>query len=200
MRKPFSFFLSRQHSQSPHPSFFQNPIQTEEPPVELQESHLEVADDYTKRKNVFRVKTTNGSEYLCQADHEEDMKEWMHAIEETAIAIVVDDRKDPAFAVSASSSTNRGLRKLTSFRNRSPSVHAPATKSRKASEGKGLLGSSLNRELIHSCFNLQSRQVCCQTKPKTRRRGRAKWPSNGRRSSTATNPASSKTSLKEEAP
>ena len=120
------------------PSFsFQNPIQTEEPPVELQESHLEVADDYTKRKNVFRVKTTNGSEYLCQADHEEAMKEWMHAIEETAIAIVVDDRKDAAFAASTST-TNRGLRKLTSFRNRSPSVHAPATKSRKASEGKQL--------------------------------------------------------------
>ena len=27
---------------------------------------MEVADDYTKRKNVFRIKTDSGSEYLFQ--------------------------------------------------------------------------------------------------------------------------------------
>ena len=38
----------------------------EEKPVKLLESEVEVADDYTKRKNVFRVKTEAGSEYLFQ--------------------------------------------------------------------------------------------------------------------------------------
>ena len=38
----------------------------EEKPVKLSESEVEVANDYTKRKNVFRVKTEYGSEYLFQ--------------------------------------------------------------------------------------------------------------------------------------
>ena len=38
----------------------------EEKPVKLAESEVEVANDYTKRKNVFRVKTEQGSEYLFQ--------------------------------------------------------------------------------------------------------------------------------------
>ena len=38
----------------------------EEKPVKLAESEVEVANDYTKRKNVFRVKTELGSEYLFQ--------------------------------------------------------------------------------------------------------------------------------------
>ena len=38
----------------------------DEKPVKLAESEVEVANDYTKRKNVFRVKTDGGSEYLFQ--------------------------------------------------------------------------------------------------------------------------------------
>ena len=38
----------------------------EEKPVKLSESEVEVANDYTKRKNVFRMKTEGGSEYLFQ--------------------------------------------------------------------------------------------------------------------------------------
>ena len=38
----------------------------EEKPVKLAESEVEVANDYTKRKNVFRMKTEGGSEYLFQ--------------------------------------------------------------------------------------------------------------------------------------
>ena len=38
----------------------------EEKPLKLVESEVEVASDYTKRKNVFRVKTDGGSEYLFQ--------------------------------------------------------------------------------------------------------------------------------------
>merc|ERR1719427_287963 len=97
-------------------------LEYEEKPVKLVESEVEVASDYTKRKNVFRVKTDAGSEYLFQAENENLMKEWVTAIDETAMAIIVDERKD-----------SNKLRKLTSFRNRSPTGQSPASKSRKSS-------------------------------------------------------------------
>ena len=34
--------------------------------MKLADTEVEVASDYTKRKNVFRVKTEHGSEYLFQ--------------------------------------------------------------------------------------------------------------------------------------
>jgi len=97
-------------------------LEYEEKPVKLMESEVEVASDYTKRKNVFRVKTDAGSEYLFQAENENLMKDWVSAIDETAMAIIVDERKD-----------SNKLRKLTSFRNRSPTGQSPASKSRKSS-------------------------------------------------------------------
>ena len=50
------------------------------------------------------------------------MKEWVHVIDKAAMAIIVDERKD-----------SNKLRKLTSFRNRSPTGQSPASKSRKSS-------------------------------------------------------------------
>jgi len=97
-------------------------LEYEEKPVKLVESEVEVANDYTKRKNVFRVKTDAGSEYLFQAENEILMKEWVHVIDKAAMAIIVDERKD-----------SNKLRKLTSFRNRSPTGQSPASKSRKSS-------------------------------------------------------------------
>ena len=44
-------------------------LEYEEKPVKLVESEGGVANDYTKRKNVFRVKTDGGSEYLFQVTH-----------------------------------------------------------------------------------------------------------------------------------
>ena len=100
----------------------QDNMEYEEKPVKLVESEVEVANDYTKRKNVFRVKTDAGSEYLFQAENEILMKEWVHVIDKAAMAIIVDERKDSKFG-----------RKLTSFRNRSPTGQSPASKSRKSS-------------------------------------------------------------------
>jgi len=97
-------------------------LEYEEKPVKLVESEVQVANDYTKRKNVFRVKTDGGSEYLFQAENESLMKDWVTAIDDAATAIIVDERKD----------LNK-LRKLTSFRNRSPTGQSPASKSRKPS-------------------------------------------------------------------
>ena len=88
---------------------------------------LEISDDYTKRKHVFRIKT-NRSEVLYQADSEVAFQQWLTSLE----AIVGPQR------------ISRNARKLTSAstalasntRNRSPTGHSPATKSRKPSSGK----------------------------------------------------------------
>ena len=89
---------------------------------------------------------------MCsQAEGEDNMLEWVTAIEDSSVAfVVVDERKDSvasASAIAISSSSGRGgssgggsggsgIKKLTSFRNRSPSAHSPATKARKASSGR----------------------------------------------------------------
>ena len=48
-------------------------------PVLFQAS-VEAADDYTKRKFVFRLHTSDGSEYLFGADNEEQQQEWVKKI------------------------------------------------------------------------------------------------------------------------
>jgi hypothetical protein len=116
----------------------QHPTSFEEGPVQLAEGRVEVADDYTKRKNVFRVRTDAGSEYLFQTEGEAAMYEWVTAIEDTALAIVVDERRDGGLAVAGAvgGTASAQMKKLASFRNRSPSAHSPATKARKASTGE----------------------------------------------------------------
>ena len=71
------------------------------------------------------------------------MQSWMTAIEETALAIVVVVNEDKN-----AKETARSLRKLTSFRNRSPSVHSPATKARKASQGLNQISSFCKANIL----------------------------------------------------
>ena len=94
-----------------------NPKSCEEPPCPLNESRVEIADDYTKRKNVFRVRTQHGSEYLFQAECESAMQEWVKTIEAAALALVVYDRDSAANSASTDKGgTKTGIKKLTSFR------------------------------------------------------------------------------------
>ena len=44
----------------------------------------EIASDYTKKKNVFRLKLENAAEYLFQAAEEEEMTQWVNAINQVA--------------------------------------------------------------------------------------------------------------------
>eukprot|EP00095_Tigriopus_kingsejongensis_P000631 maker-scaffold275_size226830-snap-gene-1.25 protein:Tk00631 transcript:maker-scaffold275_size226830-snap-gene-1.25-mRNA-1 annotation:"spectrin beta chain" len=55
-----------------------------EPPVEISGSTAEVANDYTKKKHVFRLKLNNGGMYLFQAQNDEEMNQWVGAINESA--------------------------------------------------------------------------------------------------------------------
>lgn len=49
-------------------------------PVTIYNAICEKADDYTKKKNVFRLKCTDGSEFLFLAPSQEEMKDWVNKI------------------------------------------------------------------------------------------------------------------------
>ena len=121
----------------PHLTFQNNQLSFEEvPPIILSESGVEVADDYTKRKYVFRLKTQSASEVLFQAESEANLSAWIDKLEPLAEASVNASSQAPASApASANPLASSGGRKLTSTRNRSPTGHSPATKNRKPSAG-----------------------------------------------------------------
>jgi len=53
-----------------------------EPPLPLSACTIEVASDYTKRSNVFRLKLSAGAEYLFQAQTTEEMNMWVQKFKE----------------------------------------------------------------------------------------------------------------------
>ena len=55
----------------------------EEAPLRMDDSKVEIADDYTKRKCVFRLKTSSGSECLFQAESDASLSHWVSVIEDT---------------------------------------------------------------------------------------------------------------------
>ncbi|CAB1343777.1 unnamed protein product [Coregonus sp. 'balchen'] len=53
-------------------------------PISLNDAACEVALDYKKKKHVFKLKATDGNEYLFQANDDEEMNLWMQAISNAA--------------------------------------------------------------------------------------------------------------------
>ncbi|XP_077174841.1 spectrin beta chain, non-erythrocytic 4 isoform X2 [Paroedura picta] len=51
-----------------------------EPLLSLHNATSEVANDYKKKKNVLKIKTQDGGEFLLQAKEEEEMKAWLEAL------------------------------------------------------------------------------------------------------------------------
>lgn len=65
-------------------------VALEDFPVRLDNSsQVEVAEDYTKKKGVFRIKTQSGTECLFQADTEAALQTWVQAVEDLIQAVVV---------------------------------------------------------------------------------------------------------------
>ncbi|PFX24563.1 rho GTPase-activating protein 21-A-like isoform X2 [Stylophora pistillata] len=54
---------------------------SDEQPISIKSSIVDIAHDYTKRKNVFRLTTFNGSEFLFQSEDPESMMSWIEAIQ-----------------------------------------------------------------------------------------------------------------------
>ncbi|KAI4903228.1 hypothetical protein NFI96_021851 [Prochilodus magdalenae] len=50
-------------------------------PVSLKDAACEVAVDYKKKKHVFKLRVTDGNEYLFQAKDDEEMNTWIQAIQ-----------------------------------------------------------------------------------------------------------------------
>uniref|UniRef100_A0A665T3N2 Spectrin beta chain n=1 Tax=Echeneis naucrates TaxID=173247 RepID=A0A665T3N2_ECHNA len=61
-----------------------------EVPISLREATCDVASDYKKKKHVFKLRVTDGNEYLFQAKDEEEMSTWIQAILNASAA----DRSD----------------------------------------------------------------------------------------------------------
>jgi len=61
-----------------------------EPPIDLSGGAAEIATDYTKKKNVFRLRLSNGGDYLFQANDQDEMVAWVNninqAVQQTAEA------------------------------------------------------------------------------------------------------------------
>uniref|UniRef100_A0AAX7T4E9 Spectrin beta chain n=1 Tax=Astatotilapia calliptera TaxID=8154 RepID=A0AAX7T4E9_ASTCA len=49
-------------------------------PISLKDATCDVASDYKKKKHVFKLRITDGNEYLFQAKDEEEMSTWIQAI------------------------------------------------------------------------------------------------------------------------
>lgn len=49
-------------------------------PITIFNAICEKADDYTKKKNVFRLKITDGSEFLFLAPSQDEMEDWVNKI------------------------------------------------------------------------------------------------------------------------
>ncbi|XP_066955513.1 spectrin beta chain, non-erythrocytic 5 isoform X7 [Macrobrachium rosenbergii] len=47
------------------------------PPISIHQAKVEVAEDYTKKKHVFRIITSDNAEYLLLAESEENLNEWV---------------------------------------------------------------------------------------------------------------------------
>jgi len=128
-----------------------SPLPFEDQPISIKSSIIDIAYDYTKKKNVFRLTTYNGSEYLFQAEDNESMLQWIRVIQENnnpdedkdgivnAELIVRKSAQQQESSsnlanVSSPQQTQKGKEKKTStrsLRSKSPSPHSPGPKPKK---------------------------------------------------------------------
>ncbi|KAK8724099.1 hypothetical protein OTU49_017494 [Cherax quadricarinatus] len=121
------FYKDRQHA-------LQTPLGVEEQ-VTLRGAEVDVASDYTKRRNVLRLATPGGSQLLLQADTPPEMLAWLSTLQNNcALQEGEAGSKTPINNNNISpQSSNKAMRKLTSLRTRSPTGQSPSTKARKPS-------------------------------------------------------------------
>jgi len=55
-----------------------------EQPLDLSGGEAKIAIDYIKKENVFRLRLSNGSDYLFQAKDQEEMAAWINATNKAA--------------------------------------------------------------------------------------------------------------------
>ncbi|XP_050452931.1 uncharacterized protein LOC126852311 isoform X3 [Cataglyphis hispanica] len=151
LRGPIIYFYKDRHSQSPSLSTENEGNAGQS--VDVRCSVVDVAEDYTKRKHVLRVANPT-AEVLLQTEDAASMALWLrslhsHAAAEKSSDVVSCTSKQqavpqtpttPSGGVSPSNGqrlsplpSHKGIKKLTSFRNRSPTGQSPVNKTRKPS-------------------------------------------------------------------
>lgn len=86
-----------------------------EPPLGLHMATSEVASDYKKKKNVFKLRTADGSEFLLQAKDEEELRSWLRAIS-TSVQEHAEIARAAAPPPATTSSTDEGAERRTQRR------------------------------------------------------------------------------------
>nr|XP_056708614.1 spectrin beta chain, non-erythrocytic 1 isoform X1 [Euleptes europaea] len=71
-------------------------------PVSLKEATCEIAVEYKKKKHVFKLRLTDGNEYLFQAKDDEDMNTWIQAI-----TSAISDKIDVSASTQSTPATSR---------------------------------------------------------------------------------------------
>jgi spectrin beta len=61
-----------------------------ENPIDLLNATVNVADDYTKKKHVFRLKLSNGGEYLLQGKDDAETREWVNQMKDHIATLSAD--------------------------------------------------------------------------------------------------------------
>lgn len=92
-----------------------------EHPLDLLSCNVDVASDYTKRSNVFRLKLTNGAEYLFQATSQDEMNLWVQKFKQIQAELggsALDDSQSQVDG-SVSSQSTRKSKSLFSFGSKS---------------------------------------------------------------------------------
>ncbi|XP_036147904.1 rho GTPase-activating protein 21 isoform X5 [Monomorium pharaonis] len=154
LRGPIIYFYKDRHSQSPSLSTESETNAGQS--VDVRCSVVDVADDYTKRKHVLRVANPT-AEVLLQTEDAASMALWLRslhshaAVEKSTDAVSCTSKQQavpqtptgPAIPNSGVPPSNaqrlsplpshKGIKKLTSFRNRSPTGQSPVNKTRKPS-------------------------------------------------------------------
>ncbi|XP_043469706.1 uncharacterized protein LOC122503283 isoform X3 [Leptopilina heterotoma] len=149
LRGHILYFYKDRHSQSPSTNGEGDTV----PSVDTRCALVDIADDYTKRKHVLRI-TNSTAEVLLQTEDAASMALWLRAFKIFATEKHTDTSantvKQPASPQTPGPNSNtnqsggqqrlsplpshKGIRKLTSFRNRSPTGQSPVSKTRKPSQ------------------------------------------------------------------
>lgn len=72
------FYKDQKHSKNEPEKYYKG-----EPAIQLDDVQVEIASNYTKKKFVFRLKLSNGAEYLFQAKDDGEMECWLNTISST---------------------------------------------------------------------------------------------------------------------
>ncbi|XP_043664591.1 uncharacterized protein LOC122627518 isoform X2 [Vespula pensylvanica] len=153
LRGPILFFYKDRHSQSPSSV---NDTEGTVQNIDVRCSLVDIAEDYTKRKHVLRVVNPT-AEVLLQMEDAASMALWLrslhkYAATEKPLDITSSTSKQQAVPQTPGPTTpsvasvqnanqrlsplpsHKGIKKLTSFRNRSPTGQSPVNKTRKPSQ------------------------------------------------------------------